>query len=234
MNRLYRLTPLLLLLIVGLGFVAAGVPRYLHLATLREHDAALRGFVRDHRIEALAVFATAYAVVTACCLPGVTLLTLAGGYLFGMWAGASGSVAGGAGGAVVVYLAIRTSVGPALRDRAKRSGGRLKAIIDGVGDRAFSYILTLRLFPFVPFWLVSVGAALAGAPLKAYAMATLVGIMPVTFIYSAIGAGVARMVARGGTPGAHLLLEPAVVAPLAALGLLSLGMGLVLRARSRA
>jgi len=53
--------------------------------------------------------------------------------------------------------------------------------------------------PLAPFWLVNVAAALAHAPLRAYALATFLGIMPATFIYSGIGAGIGEILSRGGT-----------------------------------
>ena len=106
-------------------------------------------------------------------------------------------------------------------------------MIDGVEAGAFGYILTLRLIPLAPFWLVNVAAALAGAPLRAYAVATLLGIMPATFIYSGIGAGIGSVVARGRTPNLGVIFEPRILLPLVALGLLSLATTLFQRFRAR-
>lgn len=93
-------------------------------------------------------------------------------------------------------------------------------MIDGVEAGAFRYILTLRLIPLVPFWLVNIAAALAHAP--RHAPATFLGIMPATFIYSSIGSGIGGMVARGQAPNADVIFEPRFLIPLAALSLLSL------------
>jgi uncharacterized membrane protein YdjX (TVP38/TMEM64 family) len=118
-----------------------------------------------------------------------------------------------------------------LRARAEADGGTLKKVIDGVGQGAFGYILTLRLIPLAPFWLVNVAAALAHVPLRAYALATFIGIMPATFIYSGIGSGIGALVARGETPDLGVIFEPRVLLPLVALGLLSLGTTLYQRRR---
>ena len=59
--------------------------------------------------------------------------------------------------------------------------------------------------PLAPFWLVNIAAALAHAPLRAYALATFLGIMPATFIYSGIGAGIGELIARGETPDAGVV-----------------------------
>ena len=234
MKRFARFLPLLLLALLVVAILASGVTRYLNLDALRTHEAALRRFIGAHRLLALATFIGLYMVATASSLPGATILTLAGGYLFGTWLGGGASVIGATLGAVIVFFAVRTSLGAVLREKAERSGGKLQAVIDGVEAGAFGYILTLRLIPLAPFWLVNIAAALAGAPLRAYAAATLLGIMPATFIYSGIGAGIGAVVARGQTPNLGVIFEPRILLPLVALGLLSLATTLFQRFRTRA
>ena len=234
MKRLARFLPLLLLVLLVAGLLASGMTRYLNLEALRSHEAILRRFIGEHRLLALGAFIAAYAVATAASLPGATILTLAGGYLFGTWLGGGATVIGATVGAVIVFFAVRTSLGAVLREKAERSRGKLKAVIDGVEAGAFGYVLTLRLIPLAPFWLVNVAAALAGAPLRAYAVATLLGIMPATFIYSSIGAGIGVVVARGQAPNLGVIFEPRILLPLVALGLLSLATTLFQRFRTRA
>lgn len=231
MSNIRRFLPLALLVIVVIAASASGVTRYLNLEALQANEAALRGFVSDNIALALLTFILVYAVATAVSLPGAVILTLAGGYLFGTWVGGTATVVGATVGSIVVFYIVRTSLGEALRAKAEASGGTLKKVIDGVKDGAFGYILTLRLIPLAPFWLVNVAAALAGAPLRAYALATLIGIIPATFIYSGIGAGIGTIIARGETPDLGLIFEPKVLLPLVALGLLSLGTTLYQRRR---
>jgi pyruvate/2-oxoglutarate dehydrogenase complex dihydrolipoamide dehydrogenase (E3) component/uncharacterized membrane protein YdjX (TVP38/TMEM64 family) len=233
MDRIKRFAPLVVLILVVIAAFASGVTRYLNLEALQANEAALRGYIDSNLILALATFVAIYAIATAVSLPGATILTLAGGYLFGTWIGGSATVVGATLGAVLVFYAVRTSLGEALRARAEASGGMLKTVIDGVGQGAFGYILTLRLIPLAPFWLVNVAAALAHAPLRAYALATLIGIIPATFIYSGIGAGIGSLVARGETPDLGVIFEPKVLLPLVALGLLSLGTTLYQRRKGK-
>jgi uncharacterized membrane protein YdjX (TVP38/TMEM64 family) len=232
MKRLIRFLPLALLLLLAVGLLAGGLGHLLSLEALRTHEAALRTFIEAHRIVALLAFVILYMVATATSLPGATILTLAGGYLFGTWLGGA-TVIGATLGAVIVFFAVQTSLGAVLREKAERSGGKLKAVIDGVEAGAFGYILTLRLIPLAPFWLVNVAAALAGAPLRSYAGATFIGIMPATFIYSGMGAGIGEVVARGQAPDLRVIFEPHILAPLVALGLLSLAITLYQRLRAR-
>lgn len=233
MSRIKPYLPLLVLVLVVITVFASGVTRYLNLEALQTHEAALRALVSDHLILALATFIAVYAVATAVSLPGALILTLTGGYLFGPWVGGTSTVVGATLGAVAVFYAVRTSLGAAMRRRAEASGGKLKAVIDGVEAGAFGYILTLRLVPLAPFWLVNIAAALAHAPLRAYALATFLGIMPATFIYSGIGAGIGELIARGEAPDAGVIFEPRILLPLVGLGLLSLGVTLYQRHRAK-
>lgn len=233
MDKIRRFLPLAILIVAIVAAFASGATRFLNLEALQTHEAALRGFVDENRLLAIAAFIAVYAIATAVSLPGAVILTLAGGYLFGTWVGGASTVVGATVGAILVYYVVQTSLGEALRAKAEADGGRLKTIIDGVREGAFGYVLTLRLIPLAPFWLVNVAAALANAPLKAYALATLIGIMPATFIYSGVGAGIGAVIARGETPDLGVIFEPQVLLPLVALGLLSLATTLYQRRRKR-
>ena len=233
MAGIKRFLPLMVLIVVVIAVFASGVGRYLNLEVLQTHEAALRGFVGDNLVLALLAFMAVYALATAISFPGAVVLTLAGGYLFGTWTGGAATVIGATIGAIMVFYVVQTSLGAALRAKAEADGGTLKKVIDGVGQGAFGYILTLRLIPLAPFWLVNVAAALAHAPLRAYALATFIGIMPATFIYSGVGAGIGALVERGETPDLGVIFEPKVLLPLVALGLLSLGTTLYQRRKSK-
>ena len=233
MARLKRFVPLLILVVAIIAVFTSGATRYLNLEALQANEAALRAFVGQQLPLALLAFIAVYALATAVSLPGAVILTLAGGYLFGTWIGGVATVIGATTGAILVFYAVKTSLGQALRDKAEASGGRLKSVIDGVQAGAFGYILTLRLIPLAPFWLVNVAAALAHAPLRAYALATFIGIMPATFIYSGIGAGIGELLAQGQTPDLGVIFSPKVLLPLVALGLLTLATTVYQRVRAK-
>ena len=233
MDRLKRFAPLLILVVAIIAVFTSGATRYLNLEALQANEAALRAFVGQQLPLALLAFIAVYALATAVSLPGAVILTLAGGYLFGTWIGGVATVIGATAGAILVFYAVKTSLGQALRDKAEASGGRLKSVIDGVQAGAFGYILTLRLIPLAPFWLVNVAAALAHAPLRAYALATFIGIMPATFIYSGIGAGIGELLAQGQTPDLGVIFSPKVLLPLVALGLLTLATTVYQRVRAK-
>lgn len=219
MSRWRRFLPLLVLLAV-LGLVyASGLHRQLSLATLQEHRGTLRAFVADHPLAAPLAYALGYAAAVALSLPGALILTLVGGFLFGTWLGGILAVVGATLGATGIFLIARTALGSSLRDRA---GPWLRRMEAGFRDDAFSYLLVLRLVPLFPFWLVNLVPAMLGVPLPTFAAATLIGIVPATFVYAGVGNGLGAVLDRGEAPNFGLVLEPRVLLPLLGLALLAL------------
>ena len=218
---LKRLWPLLLIAAAIAALFLTGANRYLSLEALRDNEQALRAAVAANLILALAVFVGLYVLIVAAYIPGASIMTLAGGFLFGTWLGAGATVAGATLGAVVAWWLVRTALGEPLRRRAEQAGGLLKRLIDGFRGNAFSSVLSLRLIPAAPFWLVNAAAGLGSAPLGAYTLATFLGIVPATVIYSGIGAGLGELFRRGQAPDLGVIFEPRILWPLVGLAALS-------------
>jgi uncharacterized membrane protein YdjX (TVP38/TMEM64 family) len=216
----YGLLALLLILLGAAWF--SGLTRSLTLPALRDHQAQFQALVQANLPAAIALYALAYMAATAISLPGGSVLTMTGGLLFGAWLGGAAAITGATLGAVIIFYAARSAFGEGLRRRAEGRGGLLNRVMEGAKKDAFSYILTLRLMPVAPFWLVNLAAGLADAPLSAYLPATFLGIIPGTFVFSFIGAGLAKVFARGGRPDLSVVASPQVLAPLAALAVLAM------------
>ncbi len=218
-SRWRRCLPAVALLAALALVYAAGLHRHLSLATLQEHRGALRAFVAEHPAAAPLAYVLVYATAVALSLPGALVLTLTGGFLFGTWLGGALAVVGATAGAIGVFLIARTALGSGLRDRA---GPWLRRMEAGFREDAFSYLLVLRLVPLFPFWLVNLVPAALGVPLRTFAAATLVGVVPATLVYAGVGNGLGAVLERGGSPELGLVLEPRVLLPLLGLALLAL------------
>lgn len=219
-SRLLRSLPLALLLALGaLLWFGLGLGDYLTFATLQEHHDRLDGFVQAHYLTALLGFMLLYALNVAFSLPVGTLLTLAGGYLFGILPGAIAVVFAATLGAMAVYLAARTALGNFLK---RRSGSAFDRLREGFRENAFSYLLVLRLIPLFPFWLVNLVPAFAGVRAGTFFWATLLGILPGTLVYASAGNGLGRILEAGDTPNFGLIFQPEIFGPLIGLALLSL------------
>ena len=214
-----RALPLAVLVGGLIAYVALGLDDQLSLDTLRDNQATLNDLVVRHAAAAAVLFVLTYAVATALSVPGGAVLTIAGGAMFGLIWGTVLAVTGATLGAMAVFLAARTALGDSLR---RRAGPALLRFEAGFRRDAVSYLLTLRLIPLAPFWLVNLVPALLGVSLGVYALTTLVGIIPGTLVYAAVGDGFAATLRAGGTPHLATLFEPAILLPLFGLAALSL------------
>jgi len=193
--------------------------RYLSLDFLRQNRAQLSAYVAEHGLAASLGYVTAYVGVVALSLPGAAIMTLAGGFLFGVLVGATLTVIGATLGATLLFLVARSAVGDSLRERA---GPFLARMAEGFSKNAFSYLLFLRLVPAFPFWAVNLAAALLGMRLAPFVVATGLGIIPATVVYSAFGAGLGQVFDTGGEVNLKSVFSPTLIAALVGLGLLSL------------
>ncbi|MGE0230799.1 MAG: TVP38/TMEM64 family protein [Flavobacteriaceae bacterium] len=181
-----RHLPLIALLAFMAIALQQGWYRWLSFEVLAGRREALGAFVDAHFIGSLAVYFAVYVVVVALSIPGATIMTLAGGLLFGWILGGVTTVVAATAGSVVIFLIARSSLGSAL---ARKAGGVAERMAAGFRENALSYLLFLRLVPVFPFWLVNLAPALLGVPLATYALGTFIGIIPGTLAFTFVGAG---------------------------------------------
>jgi uncharacterized membrane protein YdjX (TVP38/TMEM64 family) len=213
-----RLAPLAALL-AGLAlFFALRLDRYVSFQALAEHFAELKAWVAARGAWALAAFGLVYALTVAFSIPGALVLTLSGAMLFGWAANAAVVVTAATLGASAVFLAARFGLGDPLR---ARGGAALQKMKAGFRKNAFVYLLALRLIPLFPFWLVNLAPAFLGVPLATFVLATAIGIMPGTFVFSVIGEGLGSVVEAGGVIEPKEILTPPMIAALIALAALA-------------
>jgi uncharacterized membrane protein YdjX (TVP38/TMEM64 family) len=214
-----RWLPLLAIIALAAAFFLFGLQRYLSWENLRAHHVWLAAQVAAHLPLALLAYALIYAAVVALSLPGASALTLAGGWLFGQLLGTAVTVLAATGGATLLFLAARSALADSLEQRA---GPWLRRLEAGFRANAFSYLLFLRLVPLFPFFVVNLVPAFAGVGLRSFVLATLLGIIPGTFIYATAGAGLGDVLAQGGEVGLGQILNPRIVTALAGLAVLAL------------
>ncbi len=195
-----------------LALRASPAGHLLSLDALARNRDALTGFVAAHLALSAAAFVALYIAVVAFSLPGATVMTLAGGLLFGAALGTALTVVAATTGATLVFLFARRVFGA---DALDRLGPRAQRLAEGIRREAVSYLLVLRLVPLFPFVLVNLVPAFCGVRLPVFVGTTLFGILPGTTVYSLAGAGLG-----GADPGR--ILTPEIIAALCGLAVLSL------------
>jgi uncharacterized membrane protein YdjX (TVP38/TMEM64 family) len=210
----------LLILVAGLAaFFLFDLGRLLSFDTLQRHNDALTAWVSEHEIMAALAYVGCYIAVIAFSLPGGAVMTITGGFLFGMWIGTTLTVIGATIGATALFLAARTALGEPLRAKA---GPAIRRMEEGFQEDALSYLLVLRLVPLFPFWLVNLAPAFLGVPLGIYVLGTFFGIIPGTFVYTSVGNGLGAIIDAGERPDLGLIFTPEILIPLIGLAILAL------------
>lgn len=216
---LRRILPLLVLLAGLTLFFALGLEHALGFDALRAHHRALASWVGLHPWTAPLAYMSIYALVVMLSVPGAAVMTISGGFLFGVWAGAAYAVIAATIGATSLFLIAKGSFGDFLLARAGPGVQRMRA---GFADNAFHYLLALRLVPLFPFFLVNLVPAFLGVRWTTYVAATFIGIMPAAFIYALVGSGIGQVFGRGGAFSAAAVLTPQLIAGLCGLAVLAL------------
>jgi len=214
-----RLLPVLVLFAGLAAFFALGLDRYLGFSALAEHRVALLAWVDGNHLAAPLIYMLIYIVVVAFSLPGGAVMTISGGFLFGALMGGIYAVAGATLGASALFLIAKTSLGDYLLAKA---GPVVKKMQAGFEENALSYMFVLRLMPLFPFFLVNLAPAFLGVPLRIYVIATFFGIMPATFVFALVGAGLGSVFDSGQQFSLQGILTPQMMAALGGLALLAL------------
>jgi uncharacterized membrane protein YdjX (TVP38/TMEM64 family) len=182
-----------------------------HTALTLENVFAFRdrfqAVISSHFVLAALAYVAAYAGVVALSVPGGAIFTLSGGLMFGWLLGGAAAVTGATLGALLLFVIAKTAFGESLRAKA---GPAINGLVEGFQKDAFNYLLFLRLVPAFPFFVVNIAAALLGVPFRTYAIATFFGIMPATFAFASIGAGLDSVFAKAKADQAVCLANKAI------------------------
>jgi uncharacterized membrane protein YdjX (TVP38/TMEM64 family) len=180
-----------------------------------------RSWSEANPLAAPVAFFLLYAAATSLPLPVVTIMTLLAGALFGRTTGTAIACLAYTTGVTVSFLVSRSL----LRDRVRRRAGPwLGRFERGIERDGGFYLLTLRLMPSVPFYLVNVLMAPTPIRTRTFAAISMIGVLPLTFLYAGVGTEIANLASPGDVLSARILLSLTGIAllPLAVRKLLRL------------
>jgi len=185
----------------------------------------LENWVTDAGTAGPIVFMFIYIIGTIFFLPG-SVLTLAGGALFGPVWGTFYNLTGATIGAIISFIVARY-LGHAAIEKAveNKTEGRLKALKDGVDDEGWKFVAFVRLVPFFPFNLLNYAMGLTNIKLHHYSLATYVFMLPGAIAYTYLG-----YVGREAVAGDEAIIQKIMLA-IALLAIVSFMPGLVRRIR---
>jgi len=207
---------LLFLIIIALvaAFFIFDLNRYLSLAYLKESRVQFASFYAENTILTIAVYILVYIVITALSLPGAAIMTLAGGAMFGFIIGVITVSFASTIGASLAFLVSRYLLRSWVE---KKLGDRLATINTGIEKEGGLYLLSLRLIPVFPFWIINLLMGLTRMRLITFYWVSQVGMLAGTMVYVNAGKELGKINSLSG------ILSPGLIISFIILGLFPLG-----------
>ena len=166
---------------LALAVVAAGVWVTLHRGEL--DIVAVQARIDALGVGAPLAFVVFYSLGALVFFPG-SILTLAGGAVFGPVFGTIYSIVGATIGAVLAFLLSRYVSGDWVRQRA---GKKLDGLLGGVEEQGWKFVALVRLIPLFPYNLLNYALGLSRIRLAHYAIASFVCMFPGALAYTYLG-----------------------------------------------
>ncbi|HDZ69312.1 MAG TPA: TVP38/TMEM64 family protein, partial [Phycisphaerales bacterium] len=155
-----------------------------------------------------------YIVVTGLSLPGATILTLAGGFLYKVFFTVIYVNIAATTGAMLAFLFARYIAGQWIQ---QSYGDKLAKFNEEVDRNGAYYLLTLRFIPIFPFFLINTFAGLTNVPLRTFLWTTSLGIFPGSLVYAYAGRQLCRIKAMQDIFTGQVLLAFLLLAAFAVL-----------------
>ncbi|SEA70495.1 dihydrolipoamide dehydrogenase [Desulfuromusa kysingii] len=207
-NRSIKISILAVILVLIVSFFAFDLGQYLTLTYLKSQQQVFNNYYQLHRFSTLASYFVIYIIVTALSLPGATVMTLAGGALFGLWTALIVVSFASSIGATLAFLVSRFL----LRDWVQQKfGDKLQAINKGVEKEGAFYLFSLRLVPLFPFFVINLVMGLTPLKTSLYYIVSQVGMLAGTFVFVNAGTQLGQLESAGGILSPGLLISFALL-----------------------
>lgn len=184
---------LLILGLIACFFVLVFIydlPQFLTLTQLKAKHQTLSLLIGKHPLMYGFCFAWAYVFTVALSIPGATLLSILGGALFGSFYGLVIVSLSSTLGATLAFLGSRWWLTNSVK---RRWGDQLIVLQKGLQEKGLYYLFLLRLTPAVPAALINLVMGLTPMNPIAFFVVSLLGILPITFVYVNAGSQLATL-----------------------------------------
>ncbi len=173
---------LIILILIAIIVIVLRNSEYSDLATfsyLKANADGLKAYVHQHYVTSILLYSAGYFLYTAFALPGAIIISLFGGYVFGVAVSLVLSVAAATAGASTAFFISRYLLGSYIHDRYSR---QLSLFNTEISKNGHLYLLTLRFIPVFPFFLINILAGLTNIPFRTFLWTTAFGIIPGGFV----------------------------------------------------
>lgn len=187
-----------------IAFWAFNLGRYFTLSYVKGSVEGFQALYAEHRVMVILVYFVIYVAATSLSLPGAAVLTIAGGALFGFLTGTLIVSFASTIGATVACFVARFL----LRDWVQgKFGDKIVKINEGIEKEGTLYLLTLRLIPAFPFWVINLAMGLTKMTLWRFYWVSQLGMLAGTMVYVNAGKELARIDSLKGILSPGLLIS---------------------------
>ena len=205
-----KILVLLVLAVAVAAYFTFDLGQYLNLAFLKSSQRSFQAYYTAHPLQTVALYFVLYVLVTALSIPGATVVTLLGGALFGLWLGLVLVSFASAIGATCAFLASRYLLHDWVREHFRK---QFDAIDEGFERDGAFYLLSLRLLPAFPFFVVNLLMCLTKMRTSTYYWVSQLGMLAGTVVYVNAGTHLAQI------NSVRDILSPALIGSFMLLGL---------------
>ncbi|MBD1176690.1 TVP38/TMEM64 family protein [Vibrio cholerae] len=187
---MYKKLIIALVLIAIAALLVTQFSQYLTLDVAKAKQAELANYIDAHLLQAALIYFVVYVLLTAFSIPGATVVTLLGAALFGFWLSLLLASFASTIGATLAFLSSRFL----LRDWVQaKFADKLQTINQGIERDGAFYLLSLRLIPIFPFFLINLVMGLTPISTWRYYWVSQLGMLPGTAVYLNAGTQLAEI-----------------------------------------
>jgi pyruvate/2-oxoglutarate dehydrogenase complex dihydrolipoamide dehydrogenase (E3) component/uncharacterized membrane protein YdjX (TVP38/TMEM64 family) len=191
-----------------IAYYALDLGQYLNLEYLKDSQQSFRDYYSAYPVQAVALYFAIYVLVTGLSLPGATIVTLAGGALFGVVTGTLIVSFASAMGATLAFLMSRHLLREPVKRRFRK---QFDALDEGVRRDGVFYLITLRLVPIFPFFVVNLLMGLTAMRTWTYYWASQLGMLAGTVVYVNAGTQLGQINSLGDIASPGILVSFAIL-----------------------
>ena len=176
------------------AFFAFDLGQMFTLENLKAQQAALSEYYTNNTLLIIVVFFLVYIAVAGMGLPAAAIMTVAAGAIFGFWTGFILVSFASTIGATIAFLLTRYLFHDAVQ---RKFGDKLAKLNAGIEREGAMYVFSLRLVPFIPFFVINSVLALTKLKAVTFYWASQIGMLLGTAVYVNAGTQLATIETMG-------------------------------------
>mgnify|MGYP003974941085 FL=1 len=199
---------LLLITAVVATYYILDLGQYVNFEYLKSKQSALNGYYLANKVKTISIYSGVYIIMAMLSLPGATIMTIAGGAIFGLIPGIILVSVSSTLGATMAMMNCRYLFRNAFQERLKPI---MNKVNHGVEKDGAVFLFMSRLSPVFPFFLVNAAFAKTYIGAGTYAFVSQIGMLPGTAVFVNAGTQISKLESVGDILSLNMILAFALL-----------------------